>query len=227
MHPTHMPIRLTTGAFVLNSGISKLKASPEEQEQAHGWASSVYPIFKDMKPADFHKMLAYGEIGLGAALLLPTVPSAIAGGALAAFGAGLTGLYLKTPGMTQEDGIRPTAEGTGLAKDVWLVGAGLTLAMQSFLSGTKSAAQSVADGVAGAAGAVAGGVTGAASSVGHGITGAASNVGHGISGAVSSAVGSGSSKAEKGVKGLLSSAHDAREDLADALADLAESMMKR
>ena len=212
MHPTHVPLRLATGAFILNSGLSKLKAGPEEQEKMHGWTSSVYPVFKDMKAGDFTKALAYGEIGLGAALLLPTVPSVVAGSALAAFGVGLTGLYLKTPGMTQEDGIRPTGEGTSLAKDVWLVGAGLTLAMQSAISGTKHAAEAVAGGVTGAAGAVAGGVTGAASSVAHGVTGA---------------VGSGSNKAEKGVKGLLHGAHDARADLADSLADLAESLVKR
>ncbi|MGO0575378.1 hypothetical protein [Ornithinimicrobium panacihumi] len=216
MHPTHMPIRLVTGAYMLNSGISKLKSTPEEEEQMHGWASSVYPFFKDMKAGDFSKLLAYGEIGLGAALLLPTVPSAVAGAGLAAFGAGLTGLYLKTPGMTQEDGIRPTAEGTSLAKDTWLVGAGLTLAMQSFLSGTKHAAEAVADGVTGAAGAVAGGVTGAASSVAHGVTGA---------------VGKGATKSRSGIAGLYDSAkesvHDGREDLADALADLADAMLKR
>jgi hypothetical protein len=212
MHPTHVPLRLTTGAFIVNSGLTKLKADQEAAEQMHGWASSVYPVFKDMKPADFAKLLGYGEIGVGALLLLPTVPSAIAGGALTAFGAGLVGMYLNSPGMTQDDGIRPTQEGTAVAKDVWLVGAGLTLAMQSFLSGTKHAAEAVAGGVTGAAGAVAGGVTGAASSVASGVTGV---------------VGSGSHKAEKGVKGLLNSAHDAREDLADALADLAESLVKR
>lgn len=212
MHPTHVPLRLTTGAFIVNSGLNKLKADQEAAEQMHGWASSVYPMFKDMKPAEFTKLLGYGEIGVGALLLLPTVPSAVAGGVLAAFGSGLVGMYLNTPGMTQDDGIRPTEEGTAVAKDVWLVGAGLTLAMQSFLSGTKHAAEAVAGGVTGAAGAVAGGVTGAASSVASGVTGA---------------MGSGSTKAEKGVKGLLSSAHDARADLADTLADLAESLVKR
>ncbi|WP_202865350.1 hypothetical protein [Ornithinimicrobium sufpigmenti] len=216
MHPTHVPLRVATGAYILNSGINKLKAEPEEQEQMHGWASGVYPILKDLKPAEFGKLLAYGEIGLGAALLIPKVPSAVAGAGLAGFGAALTGMYLKTPGMTQDDGIRPTAEGTSLAKDVWLVGAGLTLALQSFLSGTKSAAKNVVGGVTGAAGAVAGGVTGAASSVGHGITGALS---------------SGSSKSKSGVSGLIgsamSTAHDKREDLADALADLADSLVRR
>ncbi len=205
MHPTHVPIRVATGAYILNSGLTKLKADEETQEQLHGWASSVYPVFKDMRSGDFTKLLGYGEVGLGALLLLPTVPSAVAGGALASFGAGLVGMYLKTPGMTQEDGIRPTSEGVATAKDVWLVGAGLTLAMQSFLSGTRHAARSVADGV----------------------TGAASSVRQGVSDAVSGAVGSASSSASGGVKGLLSSAHHAREDLADALADLAESMVRR
>jgi hypothetical protein len=201
MHPTHVPLRVATGAFILNSGLNKLKADEEGQQQMHGWASSVYPMFKDMKAKDFTKLLGYGEIGLGALLLLPTVPSAVAGAALTAFGAGLTGMYLKTPGMTEEDGIRPTTDGTGLAKDVWLVGAGLTLATQSFLSGTRHAAR-----------AVAGGVTGAATSVATGVTGA---------------VGSAGQSATGGVRGLLDSAHSAREDLADALADLAEAMTKR
>lgn len=205
MHPTHVPIRVATGAYILSSGLTKLKADEEAQEQMHSWTSSVYPVFKDMKAGDFTKLLGYGEIGLGAMLLLPTVPSAVAGGALAAFGTGLLGMYFKTPGMTQEDGIRPTSEGAATAKDVWLVGAGLTLAMQSFLSGTRHAARSVADGV----------------------TGAASSVKHGVTGAVGGAVGSATHSASGGVKGLLNSAHNAREDLADALADLADAMVKR
>ncbi|MFK5582545.1 MULTISPECIES: hypothetical protein [unclassified Serinicoccus] len=210
MHPTHIPLRVATGAFILNSGIGKLKSTEEQAEQTHGWASSVYPVFKDMKAGDFTKLLAYSEIGLGAALLWPKVPSAVAGAGLAAFGVGLTGMYLKTPGMTQEDGIRPTPDGIGVAKDVWLVGAGLTLATQSFLSGTKHAAEAVVDGVGNAAGAVAGGVTGAASSVGHGL---------------SSAVGAGGGKSKGAFASIADTAHDAREDLADALADLADSLL--
>ncbi|WP_202879641.1 hypothetical protein [Serinicoccus kebangsaanensis] len=219
MHPTHVPLRIATGAFILNSGIGKLKAGEEEAEQMHGWASSVYPMFKDMKAGDFTRALAYGEIGLGAMLLLPTVPSAVAGGALAAFGAGLTGLYLNTPGMTEEDGVRPTAEGTPIAKDIWLVGAGLTLATQSFLSGTKHAAKSVAGGVSNAAGAVADGVTGAAGAAASGVTGAASSVGHGLTGAV------GGGKSKGTFSSFSQSAHDVREDLAESLADLAESLL--
>ncbi|MCK0111222.1 hypothetical protein MWU75_03600 [Ornithinimicrobium sp. F0845] len=141
MHPTHLPLRAVTGAYILNSGLSKLGADEQTAEGLHGMASGAYPFLSDLDPKSFTALLAYGEIALGGALLAPMVPSAVAGTALAGFGAGLVGMYLRTPGMTREDGIRPTQDGTSLAKDVWLVGAGLTLATQSFLSGTKAVAK--------------------------------------------------------------------------------------
>ncbi|QDO89077.1 hypothetical protein FNH13_12700 [Ornithinimicrobium ciconiae] len=141
MHPTHIPLRTVTGAYILNSGMSKLGADQQTAEGLHGMASGAYPFLSSMDPKSFTELLAYGEIALGGALLAPMVPSAVAGTALAGFGAGLVGMYLRTPGMTREDGIRPTQEGTPLAKDAWLLGAGLTLATQSFLSGTKAVAK--------------------------------------------------------------------------------------
>jgi hypothetical protein len=68
---------------------------------------------------------------LGAALLTPFVPSALVGAALVGFSGGLVQLYLKTPGMRRPGGVRPTQDGIGLAKDVWLLGAGLTLLLDS------------------------------------------------------------------------------------------------
>lgn len=156
MHPTHIPLRAVTGAFILNSGLNKLGADQEAAEGMHGMAAGAYPFLSGMDPKSFAEVLAYGEIALGAALLAPMVPSAVAGTALAGFGAGLVGMYLRTPGMTREDGIRPTEAGTGLAKDVWLVGAGLTLATQSFLSGTKAVAKNAGRSARGAAGNLAG-----------------------------------------------------------------------
>jgi hypothetical protein len=44
----------------------------------------------------------------------------------------LVQLYLKTPGMRQSGSIRPTQEGIGLAKDVWLLGAGMTLVLDGW-----------------------------------------------------------------------------------------------
>lgn len=141
MHPTHIPLRVATGAFILNSGIGKLDADEQTAESLHGMASGAYPFLSELKPKDFSQLLAYGEIALGVALLAPNVSSRVAGIGLTGFGAGLVGLYLRTPGLTEDDGIRPSQDGIGIAKDVWLVAAGLTLATQSTISGVKSGAK--------------------------------------------------------------------------------------
>ncbi|WP_256840790.1 DoxX family membrane protein [Ornithinimicrobium cryptoxanthini] len=142
MHPTHLPLRLATGAFILNSGLSKLGADEDTATFLHGAAAGTYPaVFKDMEPKTFATLLAYGEIGVGVALLVPMVPATVAGAALTGFGASLMGTYFTNPAMTQADGIRPSPEGTGLAKDVWLVGAGLTLLTQGIGWAAKKKAQ--------------------------------------------------------------------------------------
>src|SRR5208282_2794080 len=64
---------------------------------------------------------------LGSALLLPIVPSAVAGAGLTAFSGGLLGLYARTPGMRKENSPFPTQQGIALAKDVWMMGIGLGL----------------------------------------------------------------------------------------------------
>jgi hypothetical protein len=38
-------------------------------------------------------------------------------------------MYLKTPGMTLEDGIRPSPQGTALAKDIWMLGIAAALVL--------------------------------------------------------------------------------------------------
>ena len=142
MNLTHVPLRVATGAFVLNSGISKLGADEGTAQFLHGAAAGTYPaLFKDMEPTKFAKLLACSEIGVGAALLMPKVSATVAGAALTGFGASLMGMYLKTPSMTLDDGIRPSQEGTSVAKDVWLVGAGLTLLSQGVLGAAKSGAK--------------------------------------------------------------------------------------
>ncbi len=70
-------------------------------------------------------------IGLGAALLLPFIPGRLAGLALAGFSGDLLAMYVRTPGMTQDDVICPTQEGTPVAKDVWMLGIGLSLIRDS------------------------------------------------------------------------------------------------
>ena len=63
------------------------------------------------------------------ALLVPFVSSRIAGAALAGFSAGLIQPYLKTPGMRQPGSLKPTPDGIGLAKDVWMFGIGTGLVL--------------------------------------------------------------------------------------------------
>ena len=124
---SHLPPRMATGAFFLNSGVSKLSADEETAAQLHGFAAGTYPFLKKLKPGDFVTLLAASEITLGSALLLPFVPSALVGAGLAAFSGGLLGLYAKTPGMRREGTPFPTQQGTALAKDTWMMGIALGL----------------------------------------------------------------------------------------------------
>ena len=122
-----LPPRIAAGVFILNSGIGKLSADEATAAQLHGFAAGTYPFLKKVKPEDFARALAVTEIALGAALLIPVVPAAIAGAGLAAFSGGLLGLYARTPGMRKQGSPLPTQEGIPLAKDAWLAGIGLGL----------------------------------------------------------------------------------------------------
>ena len=124
---SHIPTRLAAGAFILNAGLGKWSGNEQTAAGVHGMATGTYPFLGSIEPKTFLKLLAGGEIALGTALLVPIVPAAVAGAGLAAFSAGLLGLYLRTPGMHEH--LRPTQQGTAIAKDVWLlaIGAGLVL----------------------------------------------------------------------------------------------------
>ena len=135
-----LPGRLTAGAFILNAGLGKWSASEETAARLHGTAVGTYPFLAQIKPKDFARLLSIGEIALGSALLLPVVPAAAAGAGLAAFSGGLLGLYLGTPAMTKEDGIRPSQQGTALAKDVWMLGIGLGLVVDALTEPKERAA---------------------------------------------------------------------------------------
>ncbi|WP_427016019.1 hypothetical protein ACQCSX_14685 [Pseudarthrobacter sp. P1] len=120
-------LRLVSGAFILNAGIGKLALDREHATGLQAAAAHVVPQLKDIDPERFGKLLAMGEIGLGAFVLAPFIPSRLAGLALSAFSGGLVATYLKGPGMTQPDGIRPTPAGTAMAKDIWLAGIAVAL----------------------------------------------------------------------------------------------------
>lgn len=126
-------LRAVPGAFILNSGIGKLGMPAEMAEALQGMAAKGVPPLGKMTPEQFGTFLSYGEIAVGAALLLPFVPTKVAGLGLAAFSGSMMSMYLRTPGMTESDGVRPTQDGTSLAKDSWL----LAIAGALLLSGGK------------------------------------------------------------------------------------------
>ncbi|MGI8450740.1 MAG: hypothetical protein ACR2MP_26895 [Streptosporangiaceae bacterium] len=136
-----MPARVTAGAFILNSGLSKLSADEQTATGLHQMATGAYPFLGKMKPQDFARLLAVGEVAVGSALLLPVVPSGVAGALLTGFSGGLLGLYIKIPGMRQEGSLRPTQQGIPLAKDVWLLGIGASLLLSDLTERISSSSQ--------------------------------------------------------------------------------------
>lgn len=122
-----LPLRLASGAFILNSGYNKLSLDSESAKALQGMAVNAIPQLEQLSPEDFGKYLAAGELTLGAALLAPFLPSKLVGLGLTAFAGTLVWTYLRTPGLTESDGVRPTQQGTAMAKDVFLLGIGLAL----------------------------------------------------------------------------------------------------
>src|SRR5690606_38336433 len=123
----HLPERIISGAYILHSGLQKRNPNEETAAALHGMAVQAYPFLREIPAQQFVRLLSLAEIALGAALLTPLVPSKLAGAKLTAFAAGLLGLYARLPGMRQPGSIWPTEQGTGLAKDAFLLGIGLSL----------------------------------------------------------------------------------------------------
>lgn len=127
----NLPERFAAGAFILNSGLTKLQSDKETAGTLHGMASGTYPVLEQLPPEGFTKGLGMAEVALGSALLFPLIGDGLAGLSLTAFAGGLVGLYLKTPGTRQEGSVRPTQQGIALAKDFWLLGIGASLVAHS------------------------------------------------------------------------------------------------
>lgn len=124
---SHLPLRLTTGALILNSGIGKLGIDEGTAGYLQSMAAKAFPQVEQLSAEQFGKVLTGSEIAVGSALLAPFVSSRLAGIGLLAFSAGMMAMYFKTPEMTEEDGVRPSQEGTSVAKDIWMVGIALAL----------------------------------------------------------------------------------------------------
>jgi uncharacterized membrane protein YphA (DoxX/SURF4 family) len=132
------PVRAVTGAFILNSGVDKLRAGDEHAKGLHGFAAGAYPVFEKVDPKLFTRALGLGEVALGTTLLLPVAPPLVAGLGLVAFSGGLLGLYWRTPSMRRApNDPRPTQDGVPIAKDAWMLGIGTSLVVDSLLDSAR------------------------------------------------------------------------------------------
>src|SRR5204862_6029535 len=80
-----LPLRLATGAYILNSGLGKRTPNEERAKRLKAQAELAYPQFVAMEPLPFLQLLSRAEIALGIALLVPFLPSRLVGAALAVF----------------------------------------------------------------------------------------------------------------------------------------------
>jgi hypothetical protein len=124
------PTRVATGAFILNSGWSKLHADDETAKHIHEMARDAYPFLDRLDAAPFTRALGVVEVGVGGILLLPFFGEGLAGAALVAFSGGLLGMYVRLPGMREDNSLRPTQRGIPLAKDSWMLGIGASLLLE-------------------------------------------------------------------------------------------------
>ncbi len=122
-----IPGRVATGGYIMHTGLEKWHGDQARAQALHRMASNAFPFLKGIPPERFLRLLAAGEIAVGSALLLPVVPAAVAGAALTGFSGSLLALYARTPALRKPGSIWPSQAGTGVSKDVWMLGIGLGL----------------------------------------------------------------------------------------------------
>lgn len=123
----HLPLRLATGAYILNAGLGKRHASDEVVDHLQSSAAKVIPAVKGWDKAAFRTAISTTEMTVGGLLLAPFVSSRLAGAALGAFSGGLLTMYLRTPELRLEGSVRPSPAGSAIAKDSWMFGIALNL----------------------------------------------------------------------------------------------------
>jgi uncharacterized membrane protein YphA (DoxX/SURF4 family) len=122
-----IPGRIATGAFILHAGRGKWSGTPQQAAAIHGMAAGALPFLKDVPPERFLRLVAAAEIATATALLLPLVPDVVAGAALTGFAGSMLTMYWRTPTLRKPGSIWATQAGTGVSKDVWMLGIGLGL----------------------------------------------------------------------------------------------------
>ena len=131
-----LPGRVTTGAYILHSGLDKWRADEARATALHGMASGAFPVLNRIPPTRFLRLLAASEIVIGTALLTPIVPNALAGAALTGFSGSLVTMYARTPALRKPGSIWPSQAGIAVSKDIWMLGIGLGLVADAFTAGS-------------------------------------------------------------------------------------------
>ena len=127
-----LPSRVTTGAYILHSGLDKWRADETRATALHGMAAEAFPVLNRIPPTRFLRLLAASEIAIGTALLAPIVPNALAGAALTGFAGSLVTMYARTPALRKPGSIWPSRAGVAVSKDIWMLGIGLGLVADAF-----------------------------------------------------------------------------------------------
>jgi len=130
-----LPGRVAAGAYILHAGLEKWRADEARAKGLHKVASGAFPVLERIPPERFIRLLAASEIAIGSALLVPVVPSLVAGAALTGFSGSLLSMYLRTPALHKPGSVWPTQAGTAVSKDVWMLGIGLGLIVGSAIEG--------------------------------------------------------------------------------------------
>lgn len=132
------PIRLSTGAYIINSGITDFNGNGNRTQQLQATVAQYAPQVNRIDPQLFAKLVAGGEVALGTALLVPKVPAAIAGLGLSAFAGTLLATQLRSPSSAPRTETEAAANRSTrvepIAKDAWLLGAGVNLLLDALIS---------------------------------------------------------------------------------------------
>lgn len=118
---TNAILRGVSGATIINAGVEKLGLSNGSAGFLKGMAAKGFPFLSRLDDAQFGKLLAAGEITVGATLLAPFIPTRVAGLGLALFSGGMLTMYFRTDEFTKDDGVRPAGEGVSVSHNAWLV----------------------------------------------------------------------------------------------------------
>lgn len=122
-----LALRAVPGALVLDSGLGKLSLDEASAGYLQAEAAKGIPALGQLDSRTFGKVLSYGELAVGGALLTPFVPNRVAGLALGGFTAGLLSIYFRDPEKTRDDGVRPSSSGIPMSKDSWLAAIAVAL----------------------------------------------------------------------------------------------------